>query len=73
MFIPADMDAFVGRGCFTTEVWERYGLGTYDMLRFMKPRSQRVHLAGVTPHPVSGAWGGTSRWPMMASYHQDTT
>jgi putative transposase len=51
VFIPADMDAQVRKDYFTSEVWEWCGLMTYDMLRFVEPRSQKVHLAGMIPYP----------------------
>ena len=45
------MDVLVATNFFTTEVWTQGGLVAYDLLIFTHLGSQRVHIAGVTPHP----------------------
>ena len=45
------MDVRVATDFCTTEVWTQGGLVTYDVLFFTHLGSQRVHIAGVTPHP----------------------
>jgi putative transposase len=54
-FIRTHMDVLVATDFFTAEVWTLGGLVTYDVLFFLHLSSQKVHIAGVTPHP-NAAW-----------------
>ena len=48
-------DVLVATDCFTTEVWTWCGLVTYARLFCLPVGSQRVHIAGLTPHP-NASW-----------------
>jgi transposase len=50
-FIRTHMAVLVATDFFTAEVWTWCGLVTYDVLFFIHLDSQKVYVAGVTPHP----------------------
>src|SRR5919197_960685 len=50
-FIRRHMDVLWATDFFTTEVWTRGGLGTYDVLCFIHLETRQGRIAGVTPHP----------------------
>jgi transposase InsO family protein len=54
-FIRTHLDVLVATDFFTAEVWTLGGLVTYYVLFFIHLSSQRIHIAGVTPHP-NEAW-----------------
>jgi hypothetical protein len=59
------MDVRVATDFFTTEVWTRCGLVTYYMLFFLHLGSHRVHIAGLTPHPMKRGW---CKWRVMSPW-----
>jgi putative transposase len=50
-FIRTHMAVLVATDFFTAEVWTACGLVTYYVLFFIHLASQKVHVAGMTPHP----------------------
>ena len=54
-FLKAHWDSIYATDFTTVEVWTRSGLVTFYVLAVMHLKTQRVHIAGITPSP-NAAW-----------------
>ena len=66
--IRSHRDILVATDFFTTEVWTKCGLVTYDILFFIQVGSRKVHMAGLTPSPTGALKTQMARHSTLAAW-----